>query len=163
MRTAKTLIRLGGCRGWSESSLGAHSLCWFCDEAAHIVVSFHVTAKIWKLQTSEKNAVIVLNLIWFYQTVMCQEDEEGIANSVDPDQTAPKGAIWSGSTLFAQPCLSESAQKLLSHIMRNLFMPNANKKGADQPAHSHSLISALAVCSQDRIIPILPKTKISRL
>ena len=28
-RTAKTLIRLGGCPCWSESSLGAHSLCWF--------------------------------------------------------------------------------------------------------------------------------------
>ena len=24
------------------------------------------------------------------------------ANSVDPDQTAPKGAVWSGSTLFAE-------------------------------------------------------------
>ena len=24
-----------------------------------------------------------------------------MANSVDPDQTAPKGAVWSGSTLFA--------------------------------------------------------------
>ena len=28
-------------------------------------------------------------------------DTEGWANSVDPDQTAPKGAVWSGSTLFA--------------------------------------------------------------
>ena len=35
MRTAKTLIRLGGCPGWSESSLGAQSLCWFCHEVAH--------------------------------------------------------------------------------------------------------------------------------
>ena len=26
MRTAKTLIRLGGCPGWSESSLGAHTI-----------------------------------------------------------------------------------------------------------------------------------------
>ena len=26
MRTAKTLIRLGGCLGWSESSLGAHAI-----------------------------------------------------------------------------------------------------------------------------------------
>ena len=25
----------------------------------------------------------------------------GWANSVDPDQIAPKGAVWSGSTLFA--------------------------------------------------------------
>ena len=32
-RTAKTLIKLGGCPGWSESSLGAQSFCWFCHEA----------------------------------------------------------------------------------------------------------------------------------
>ena len=25
------------------------------------------------------------------------------ANSVDPDQTAPEGAVWSGSTLFDIP------------------------------------------------------------
>ena len=34
--TAKTLIRLGGCPSWSESSLGAHSFCWFCHVAAHL-------------------------------------------------------------------------------------------------------------------------------
>ena len=28
-------------------------------------------------------------------------NKEGWANSADPDQTAPKGAVWSGSTLFA--------------------------------------------------------------
>ena len=28
------------------------------------------------------------------------------ANSADPDQTAPKGAVWSGSTLFAIPLSS---------------------------------------------------------
>ena len=36
MRTVKTLIRLGGCPGWSESSLGAQSFCWFCHEVAHL-------------------------------------------------------------------------------------------------------------------------------
>ena len=35
-RTAKTLIRLGGCPGCSESSLGSHSFCWFCHVAAHL-------------------------------------------------------------------------------------------------------------------------------
>ena len=35
--TAKTLIRLSGCPGWTESSLGAQSLCWFCHVVAHIV------------------------------------------------------------------------------------------------------------------------------
>ena len=36
MRTAKSLIRLGGCPGWSESPLGAQSLCCFCHVAAHL-------------------------------------------------------------------------------------------------------------------------------
>ena len=37
----RRLIRLGGCPGWYESSLGAQSLCWFCHVAAHIItVSF---------------------------------------------------------------------------------------------------------------------------
>ena len=35
-RTAKTLIRLGGCPGWSEPSLGAHLFCCF----------FHVVGQI---------------------------------------------------------------------------------------------------------------------
>ena len=30
-----------------------------------------------------------------FQTFFCIQ-----ANSVDPDQTAPKGAVWSGSTLL---------------------------------------------------------------
>ena len=28
-------------------------------------------------------------------------DKISYANSADPDQTAPEGAVWSGSTLFA--------------------------------------------------------------
>ena len=35
----RRLIRLGECPGWSESSLGAHSFCWFCHVAAHV---FHI-------------------------------------------------------------------------------------------------------------------------
>ena len=30
-------------------------------------------------------------------------DKIAYANSVDPDQTAPVDAVWSGSTLFAIP------------------------------------------------------------
>ena len=39
---------------------------------------------------------------------MHPKDAEGIGNSVDPFQTAPLGAVWSGSALFAQSCLSEN-------------------------------------------------------
>ena len=45
----------------------------------------------------------------------------------------------------------------------NLFMPYANNRGADQPAHPHSLISAFVVRCQNCIISILAKSKISRL
>ena len=31
------------------------------------------------------------------------------ANSEDPDQTAPRGAVWSGSTLFAKNDLKSQA------------------------------------------------------
>ena len=40
--TAKSLIRLGGYPGWSESSLGAHSFCWFCHVVAHKRRNSHV-------------------------------------------------------------------------------------------------------------------------
>ena len=39
--------------------------------------------------------------MWLYHRVMSPNDADGMANSVDPDQTAPLGAVWSGSALFA--------------------------------------------------------------
>ena len=43
---------------------------------------------------------------------MCPKGADGMANSVDPDQTAPLGAVWSGSALFARTCLSENIMVL---------------------------------------------------
>ena len=47
-----------------------------------------------------------------YYSVMRTKDADGIANSVDPDQTAPLGAVWSGSALFAKTCPSENLGSL---------------------------------------------------
>ena len=44
--------------------------------------------------------------------VFRQKDANGIANSVDPDQSAPLGADCSGSALFAQIYLSENLGSL---------------------------------------------------
>ena len=38
MQTAKALIWLGGCPGWSESSLGAQVIFWFCRAVAEMRV-----------------------------------------------------------------------------------------------------------------------------
>ena len=43
---------------------------------------------------------------------MHSKDADGIAKSVDPDQTAPLGVVWSGSALFAQAYLSENLGSL---------------------------------------------------
>ena len=45
----------------------------------------------------------------------------------------------------------------------NLFMPYANNKGTDQPAHLRSLISTVVVHFLDSTIPVLAKPEISRL
>ena len=50
--------------------------------------------------------------MWLYHRVMSPNDAAGMANSVDPDQTAPLGAVWSGSALFAQAYLSENLRSL---------------------------------------------------
>ena len=39
----------------------------------------------------------------FYHNDPKFSDRYARANSADPDQTAPRGAVWSGSTLFAIP------------------------------------------------------------
>ena len=44
---------------------------------------------------------------------MRSKDADKMANSVDPDQTAPLvGAVWFGSTLFAQAYLSKNLGSL---------------------------------------------------
>ena len=51
---------------------------------------------------------------------MHTKDADRIANSVDPDQTAPLRAVWSKtwSTLFALTCLSE----ILGSLQNRLFV-----------------------------------------
>ena len=39
---------------------------------------------------------------------MCPKIPSGMANSLDPDQTAPEGAVWSGSKLYAYVILSDT-------------------------------------------------------
>ena len=43
---------------------------------------------------------------------MHPKDAAGIANSVDPDQTASLGAVWSRSALFTQTYLSENLRSV---------------------------------------------------
>ena len=46
--------------------------------------------------------------MWLYHRVMSPNDADRMTNSVNPDQTAPLGAVWSRSALFAQVYLYEN-------------------------------------------------------
>ena len=51
LRTAETLIRLGGCPGWSESSLGVKPFRWFCYVGAHFLIFLLCSLCIWTYLT----------------------------------------------------------------------------------------------------------------
>ena len=62
---------------------------------------------------------------------MHPKDADRMANSVDIDQmaTAPLGAVWSGSTLFAHVCLPENwvikvFSIFCSSVLVQLIKPN---------------------------------------
>ena len=64
-------------------------------------------------------------------------------------------------------CFTDSYTKMYSNNngpghAKTCLMPHANNKGADQPAHSRSLISTFVVRCLDSMICILAICKVSR-
>ena len=71
-----------------------------------LLPTVRLTVKFLNFLTPENFAVIQTR--GQTSSVFRQKDTDGIANSGDPDQTAPLGAVRSGSALFAQSYLSEN-------------------------------------------------------
>ena len=71
------------------------------------------------------------------------------------------------STIRMMQCTSNytftKLHKYMSRAMRKCVMSYANHKGADQPAHPRSLISAFVVRCSDNIISLVSIAEISRL
>ena len=55
---------------------------------------------------------------------MSPNDADGMANSVDPDQTAPLGAVWSGTALFAKAYQSENLGSLRYKLKEIIYFTN---------------------------------------
>ena len=61
-------------------------------------------------------------LIFAFMQLFLKICFSGMANNVDPDQTAPSGAVWFGSTLFAYAILSEAfVYKIFGHLQYQWF------------------------------------------
>ena len=84
---------------------------------SHINNNILYKLEVWKFPKYSDTPKICCNqskiwTMWLYHRVLSPNDADGMANSVDPDQTAPVGAVWSGSALFAQVYLSENLGSL---------------------------------------------------
>ena len=141
--TAKTLIRLGGCPGWLESSRGAQIillvLSWGC-------LNLFLTGKtFWNITL----AGIALRL------------PSAVLTNTGIKVSWKKKRIH--SQLLHRLQHTERVQEIVRYIWitswENLFMPHTNNKGADHPRR---LISSFVVRCLDSIIPLLAKAEISR-
>ena len=80
----------------------------------NIVTGYDIYRKFPKYSDTPKNCCNHSKFwtMWLCHRVMSPNDADRMANSVDPDQTAPLGAVWSGSAQFAQIYLSENLGSL---------------------------------------------------
>ena len=71
-----------------------------------VIFRYHKNSKNWDTWNNYHNCPTI-GTVGFYSAVLCLKDADRITNREDPDQTAPWGAVWSGSALFAQTYLSQ--------------------------------------------------------
>ena len=98
-----------------------------------------------------------------------------MANNEDPDQTNPLGAVWSGSSLFAQTYMPQHmylqilwlnkpyTQCLVYHIWlqchtKNIQLTFINSRNTPVPPFSHTRSTAGIECG--KIWPITPRPRI---
>ena len=117
MRTAKTLIRLGGCPGWSESLLGTHAilLVLSCCSLIQKTIENNQTSK--TVQCCNYPRICTM---WFYHKVMCPKDADRMANSLDPVQTSSDLGLLSLHIPFCQNL--RTIYSYCSHLKIVLFL-----------------------------------------
>ena len=61
-------------------------------------------------------------IVGFYSAILHSKDADRITNRVDTDQTAPWGAVWSGSALFARTYLSQYFKLLRYSLIKDYYI-----------------------------------------
>ena len=79
------------------------ALLWL---SSHFYMDYRKNSKNWDTWNNYHNCPTI-GTVGFYSAVLCSKDANRITNREDPEQTAPWGAVWSGSALFAQTYLSQ--------------------------------------------------------
>ena len=83
-----------------------HVYCTILKWAILWVLYYRKNSKIWDTSNNCHNCP-KNRKVWCNIALMHPKDADGMANSVDPDQTASSEAVWSWSALFAETYLSQ--------------------------------------------------------
>ena len=125
MRTAKTLIRLGRCPGWSEVSLGAQPFCWFCHVAVQSLWWFIF------LDISKNGFSMIPRMKYennWESNWRCLNKK--VAKSFDPwkckaaDTSLPWPRPWTAPVFYVQGqicCLATQSGQLHTYCEREIF------------------------------------------
>ena len=111
MLTAKTLIRLGKCPGWSESSLGAHATLFVLSCCGSNILSF---TKTWNWNLHKKYDEFYTNLNWLEEKFVIVDNYENVfvinERHIQQIFIIYTGlylkTLFNGSALTAKPILS---------------------------------------------------------
>ena len=120
--------------------------CWFCHEAAHYC---------YNLRHSEVGFISRI-----YRNDLKYSDRQVWANSVDPHETAPEGALWSVFTVCHSACIF----CILYFMIKNKTKQNKKKKTAHDCSNVRTItaflrVSDILVCSCVRLLHRLRKRK----
>ena len=77
-----------------------------CYPENRLKINYRKNAKIWDTSNNCHNCP-KNRKVWCNIALMHPKDADGMANSVDPDQTASSKAVWSWSALFVEIYLSQ--------------------------------------------------------
>ena len=126
MRTAKTLIKLGGCQGWSESSLGAQSLCWFWHVAAHIGFGQLCPCRsIWSITLTY---VQQFRSVLVHHTNLCKETVDNVWSTTPSYAKKPVDRVWPTTSTYTKKMLTSfgQPQQLMQRQCWPVLVSNAN-------------------------------------
>ena len=94
---------------WKPRS-ACSAVCPGCAEFAFLDTSknayYRKNSEIWDTSNNCHNC-LKNRKVWCNIALMHPKDADGMANSIDPDQTASSEAVWSWSALFAETYLSQ--------------------------------------------------------
>ena len=108
---------------------------------------YRKNSKIWDTSNNCHNCPKI-EKVWCNIAFMHRKDADGMANSVDPDQTASLEAVWSWSALFAETYLSQYIEFVrYTERARLWYVSRTDAQAGLYPQRGYSHVTPAWVCA----------------